>query len=220
MFWLALRAGSRASQLLELLWSRAGERAAGQRGVPGERGGVGSVQPRGRGNGGRQRWSRRGGTPIELPMTSSKSGKNSAWKCTVEAARQPYSCRPFSLPSEPPAPRREACLQPRTPVTSTPHPRGPTPHLMGPSCTPLAPATSHPGSAPSAARRAQWPQEVSGPWTGAGPPSGRGSAGSPRVPWPCPAAPRGGFLPRRDRSWSLSPFSIGYRAEIKPRRGR
>lgn len=131
MFGLAQLAGSRASQLLELPRSRAGERAAGQRGVPrgdetGRGGGsVGSARPRGRRRGEEGREGPGdGGTPIELPVTSSKSGKNSAWKRAVGAARRPYSCRPVWPPSEPAAPRRDARLSLRTPRAPAPHPAG------------------------------------------------------------------------------------------------
>lgn len=47
-----------------------------------------------------------------------------------------------------------------------------------------------PEPVPSAARRARRPRSVSGPWTGAGPPSGRGAAGSPRILRPRPDGPR------------------------------
>lgn len=70
-------------------------------------------------------------------MTSSKSGKNSAWKRAVGAAGRPYSCRPVSPPSEPPSPRWRSRLPPQTrtvPARSPgvpPRHRGVPPHPAG-----------------------------------------------------------------------------------------
>lgn len=157
-------------------------------------------------------------------MTSSKSGKNSACKRAVGAAGRPYSCRPVSPPSEPPSPQWHSRLPPHTSTPSSPHPRSPSPQQKGLSRTPRGPAAPRLEPAPSAARRARQSQTVSGPWTGAGPPSGRGASGSPRVLRPRPDGPREEWssLVRPDLDLSpLFPYVTGLgspaAAAVKPR---
>lgn len=189
MFGLALLGGSGARQLLELLRSRAGERPPGRAVCRGGWGGrlCTAPGPAGAGEGEGSVGPGDGGTPIELPVTSSKSGKNSAWKRAVGAAGRPYSCRPVSPPSEPPSPRWRSRLPlhpptPPAPEESLPATEGSVPHPAGSRRPP-------PRARPVGSRRAR-PQSVSGPWTGAGPPSGRGGSGSPRVLRPRPDGPR------------------------------
>lgn len=66
---------------------------------------------------------------------------------------------------------------------SLPASEGSHPHLGGS-------AAPRPEPVPSAARRTRRPGAVSGPWTGAGPPSGRGAARSPRTLRPRRDGPR------------------------------
>lgn len=91
---------------------------------------------------------------------------------------------PGGMPGFCPVPRRPC----PAPEGSLPTPEGfpPThhgvPHPNNPSRTPR--------TAPSVARRVRRPRPFSGPWTGAGPPSGRVPGESPRVLRPRPSAPK------------------------------
>lgn len=211
MFGLALLAGSGAKQLLELPRSggRAGERAAGSAVRPGRegarrekrgRGGVPSAPlctaPK-RGRGKTAQVPEPVGGRFEPPVTSSKSGKNSACKGAVGAALQ-LPPRLAAQASSPGVRRgEEPGSGPKSPFL-VPVPKMPPGPVPGPSAA--LPAR------PVGAERA-----LSGPWTGGagrGRPSGGGSVGSRAAPQHrgCPGAPL--LAPH--------PFPRRYRAGLSP----
>lgn len=210
MFGLALLAGSGAKQLLELPRSggRAGERAAGSAVRPGREGarrekrwgGVPSAPlctaPK-RGRGKTAQVPEPVGGRFEPPVTSSKSGKNSACKGAVGAALQ-LPPRLAAQASSPGVRRgEEPGSGPKSPFP-VPVPKMPPGPVPGPSAA--LPAR------PVGAERA-----LSGPWTGGagrGRPSGGGSVGSRAAPQHrgCPGAPL--LAPH--------PFPRRYRAGLSP----
>lgn len=76
---------------------------------------------------------------------------------------------------------------------SRPAPEGSLPDTEGSVPHPTGSRRPLPRSRPVGCSAARRPRALSGPWTGPGPPSGRGAAGSPLVLRPRPDGPREGW---------------------------